>query len=221
MHDEAALFQAILAQPDDEGLRLVYADWLEERGDPRAEFIRVQCALAHDPPEPRRAELQARELHLLKKYWRIWNGPLHRALAGTPLSARAQYHRGLVTRWQYRRGFVENIIAPAAGLVRHADLLFRLGPLRHAKLFGVREVIGDLAALPHLERLTSLDLSRNALTFNDLRGLAASPHLGNLSRIDVSGNPIGLEGFQGLETPSFFGRYPSLVLVYQGRVWFS
>jgi hypothetical protein len=27
----------------------VYADWLEERGDPRAEFVRLDCAVARDP----------------------------------------------------------------------------------------------------------------------------------------------------------------------------
>jgi uncharacterized protein (TIGR02996 family) len=42
-----ALEKAIIASPDDDALRLVYADWLEEHGeDVRAQFIRVQCALA-------------------------------------------------------------------------------------------------------------------------------------------------------------------------------
>ena len=40
-HDEAFL-QAIIDNPDDDAPRLIYADWLEERGDPRGEFIRVQ-----------------------------------------------------------------------------------------------------------------------------------------------------------------------------------
>ena len=42
-HDDAFL-QAIIENPDDDAPRLLYADWLEERGDPRGEFIRVQCA---------------------------------------------------------------------------------------------------------------------------------------------------------------------------------
>jgi uncharacterized protein (TIGR02996 family) len=49
---------AINDEPDDDTPRLVYADWLEERGDPaRAQFIRIQCRiapreeLAHVPPE--------------------------------------------------------------------------------------------------------------------------------------------------------------------------
>ncbi len=48
-HPEAlALYQAILADPDDDTPRLVYADWLDEHDQPaRAEFIRLQCRLAH------------------------------------------------------------------------------------------------------------------------------------------------------------------------------
>ena len=41
-----AFLRAITANPDDDVLRLVYADWLEEQGDPRAEFLRLDCALA-------------------------------------------------------------------------------------------------------------------------------------------------------------------------------
>lgn len=33
---------SIISDPDDETRRLVYADWLEERGDARAEFLRLQ-----------------------------------------------------------------------------------------------------------------------------------------------------------------------------------
>jgi uncharacterized protein (TIGR02996 family) len=42
--DEAAFLAAIRAEPDDDTVRLVYADWLDEHGDAaRAKFIRVQC----------------------------------------------------------------------------------------------------------------------------------------------------------------------------------
>jgi uncharacterized protein (TIGR02996 family) len=45
-HDDAFL-QAILENLDDDTPRLVYADWLDEHGDPeRADFIRVQGLLA-------------------------------------------------------------------------------------------------------------------------------------------------------------------------------
>src|SRR5262249_14426998 len=43
----AGLMRAILQQPDDDNLRLILADWLEEHGDPdRAEYIRLQVRRA-------------------------------------------------------------------------------------------------------------------------------------------------------------------------------
>jgi uncharacterized protein (TIGR02996 family) len=39
--DELAFVRAILADPADSLPRLVYADWLEDRGDPRGEFLRL------------------------------------------------------------------------------------------------------------------------------------------------------------------------------------
>ena len=52
--------RAIIEHPEDDTPRLIYADWLEENGDPdRAEFIRVQCELArlddHEQGAPLRA----------------------------------------------------------------------------------------------------------------------------------------------------------------------
>jgi uncharacterized protein (TIGR02996 family) len=41
MADERAFLAAILESPEDDCTKLVYADWLEERGDPRAEYLRL------------------------------------------------------------------------------------------------------------------------------------------------------------------------------------
>src|SRR5438552_3731260 len=79
MTDDPGLLRAILDDPDDDGLRLVYADWLEEHGEPeRAEFIRVQLELephrfAIDRPRVR--QLLAREAELLDRYEDQWLGP--------------------------------------------------------------------------------------------------------------------------------------------------
>jgi uncharacterized protein (TIGR02996 family) len=62
MSEEDAFIRAILAAPEDAALRLIYADWLEERADPRAEYLRLLEALdglAED--DPRHAELRERE----------------------------------------------------------------------------------------------------------------------------------------------------------------
>jgi uncharacterized protein (TIGR02996 family) len=44
--------EAIIRTPNDLGLRLIFADFLEERGDPYGEFIRVQIELDEIGPEP-------------------------------------------------------------------------------------------------------------------------------------------------------------------------
>jgi uncharacterized protein (TIGR02996 family) len=45
------LLSAVIADAEDDAPRLVYADWLEDHGDPRrAAFIRVGCALADKSP---------------------------------------------------------------------------------------------------------------------------------------------------------------------------
>ncbi len=68
--DRAAFLRAIADNPDDDLPRLVYADWLDEHGEPeRAEFIRVQCELARLPQDdPRRNDAIERQQQLLLKY---------------------------------------------------------------------------------------------------------------------------------------------------------
>ncbi|VTR94494.1 unnamed protein product [Gemmata massiliana] len=43
--DDIAFRRAILASPADTTLKLVYADWLQERDDLRAQFMRLQVEL--------------------------------------------------------------------------------------------------------------------------------------------------------------------------------
>lgn len=45
--EAGSLIAAVHEDPNDDSPRLAFADWLEERGNPRAEFIRVQVELAN------------------------------------------------------------------------------------------------------------------------------------------------------------------------------
>jgi uncharacterized protein (TIGR02996 family) len=49
MNDEAGFLNAIRDNPDDDTARLVYADWLEERGDIRGEYLRLEYQLSQIP----------------------------------------------------------------------------------------------------------------------------------------------------------------------------
>src|SRR5262245_27467685 len=64
------LHDAVLAAPDDDGPRLVYADWLSERGDPRGELIQVQIARDHGG-----GELAEREAELWRVHGEEWRAP--------------------------------------------------------------------------------------------------------------------------------------------------
>jgi uncharacterized protein (TIGR02996 family) len=45
MDEGPALLEAILQNPEEDSCRLVYADWLEERGDARADWLRLTWAI--------------------------------------------------------------------------------------------------------------------------------------------------------------------------------
>src|SRR5262245_8060837 len=65
MHDEAAFLRALQQHPEDTALRLVFADWLEERGDSRGELIRLLHALTQSVVVQERDSLEERLRNLL------------------------------------------------------------------------------------------------------------------------------------------------------------
>jgi uncharacterized protein (TIGR02996 family) len=70
--DEATFIAAILAAPRDDLPRLAFADWLEERGDLRGDFLRVAVYLEalseQGPPSEMRAKVRrAREIGALQR----------------------------------------------------------------------------------------------------------------------------------------------------------
>jgi uncharacterized protein (TIGR02996 family) len=67
MSDEAAFLRAIQANPTDTTAKLVYADWLDEHGEPeRAEYLRLLASEV--PDEVRKHELESR----VGGSWRSW-----------------------------------------------------------------------------------------------------------------------------------------------------
>ncbi len=79
MREDVSFVLHIRANPDDETARLIYADYLEERGDPRGELIRVQCELARlGVEDPLLPELTAREEELLAAHAEDWLAPCAR-----------------------------------------------------------------------------------------------------------------------------------------------
>jgi uncharacterized protein (TIGR02996 family) len=149
MTDEPAFIRMIAAAPDDDAPRLVYADVLEERGDPagaaRAEFIRVQCERARLVPDtPRSRELWFRDAALLD-WARHWRAELP-AVEGVQFGG-------------FIRGFIDQVRASADPLARHFRMVIDSVPLRkvtltHLDLQGARA----LAQSPDLEEVVEIEI---------------------------------------------------------------
>ena len=107
--DHQPFLRAIRAKPEDDLPRLVYADALEESGaSERAEFIRVQVALANTPEhDPQFRLLEDREHELLGKNERAWMGNP----SVTP------------QEWAWHRGFVDEVINVERSLLALQDCL--------------------------------------------------------------------------------------------------
>lgn len=132
MGERDALLRAVLADPANDLPRLVYADWLDEKGSGydhvTAEFIRVQCELARigvagDPIADARSkvrDLAFRERALWQEYgdgghvirppgmipFRKLHGVSWRTAQSTAVS-----------QAEYRRGFIAEIRLPMASLM--------------------------------------------------------------------------------------------------------
>src|SRR5262245_53632467 len=165
MSDGDALLSAILAEPDEDTPRLVYADWLDEVGDEiacaRAELIRVQVELARVPraeavqSNPRVLPLLARENYLLTTHRDAWLAPLR--APGEPMSAAGAHG-------QFRRGFVEVVWMSAEWFMTCAPVLFSRVPARELRI--TTTTLGDLASVvdsPFFTKLNTLDVSDRRL----------------------------------------------------------
>jgi uncharacterized protein (TIGR02996 family) len=153
MTDEIAAFtRAIIDHPRDRLARLVFADFLEETGDPnhvaRAHLIRAQIALDDpDTPADEYDNLKAFEGRLLDLFQETWNLDLPVWLADE-------------CDVEYRGGFVEHVALPLRLFAARATELFRTVPLRslHVRVAAGAPSLGGL--FDRLPRLTDVDTLR-------------------------------------------------------------
>src|SRR4051812_28174157 len=106
MTPDNPFLRALLAEPDDDTLRLATADWLDENDQPaRAEFVRVQVELARGVEDrDRRRHLELRQRDLLVAHDAEWVAPLAKVLG---------LKKGQWGGWVFRRGFAEYFRLPA------------------------------------------------------------------------------------------------------------
>lgn len=174
VHAEDALVAAILADPDDDAPRLVYADFLDDDGDDeRAEILRVQCALDALPfDDDRVSALEARAYRLIARNLADWTDglPYVRLRRGLPEQA----------RWWHPATF------------SGAEAMFGVHPLRDIEI-GAQDEPGwgaFVAACPHLARVDTLRLTQmrsHVTELSDFTEILGSEHLTGLRGLDASG----------------------------------
>jgi uncharacterized protein (TIGR02996 family) len=176
MRDDDFL-QTIGEAPDDDAPRLVYADWLDDHGQPdRAEFIRTQCRLAAmDESDPERPALAARERELLDRHAVEWAEPL----------------RGLIDGWDYRRGFID-FVRLGWDMTAVGEVLAEVVRLVPLEALEVQDFTAGLlpAMLGVSERIAHLrDLRVGYLsefTAEDVSDFLTSPVLSSVRHLDVA-----------------------------------
>ncbi|MEZ6121751.1 MAG: TIGR02996 domain-containing protein [Planctomycetaceae bacterium] len=168
--DEQSFLDEICSHPDDDTPRLIYADWLEEQGNARGEFIRVQCEMATlKKTQVRYRELVKREQMLLFRHQAEW-------LSAFPLSVR---------RHVFRRGFVEECAVAVSYFLRNWEKLLRLTPLRHVTFTMVKDQLPLLAEIPGLAKLESVEFKKQD-RHHGIVEFARSPYLHGLKKINNS-----------------------------------
>src|SRR5262245_3775519 len=182
MSTEQGLLRAILDEPDDDTHRLVYADWLEERGDPRAEFIRDQMALAG------MEEWDVRRRAILERSDQFIRANHEKMVA--PLSALG------VTHCEFSRGFVHTVWLKLSTFLAQAETLFSMAPIVGVRLTSDFLSIRPLARSSYLGRLRRLNLSewRGLLGDRGLLALLESPECTSLSILELARTSISASG---------------------------
>jgi len=166
-----AFLADVKEHPLDRTPRLVLADWLEERDDPRGGLVRVQCEQDRPDLDPvRRLELADRERRLLDAHQDRWLGPL----------------RPRVTSFAFRRGLVQLQSTPDR-LVREesAEVLDgeELAWVETIRLYGDTATPVAYAETRALQGARVLDCSWTRMQDLHLTGLARAlpfPFLGEL-----------------------------------------
>ena len=149
MNDDLAFIDAILADESDDTTRLVYADWLEDHGEPElAAFVRMQTEVYRTPSaDPRRLELRKQETAAWNAYKKKWKAALDLGRIG-----RGHFTRGVIPRWKV-------VEFPAPAFVELAGGWGPGLPVRYVHLdqSGPRARIDErLAECPFSARLTAL-----------------------------------------------------------------
>lgn len=200
-----SLLHEVKDRPHEDAPRLILADFLQDMGDIRGEFIHLQIRRAQLPEDdPEAVALHRQELKILKHHALDWLGPF----------------ADLASSWEFQRGFIRltvrgNRLRDGHEHLEHAQFhwvegltlseLSDLGYLRSLPpaLAGELTIL-DLSDNLHLNlrpllhesiaAVRMLHLARAFLGDRQVETLAGCPYLRDLRVLDLHGNRIRDEG---------------------------
>lgn len=216
-HD--SFLAAVRESPDDEAGRLVFADWLEDNGQPaRAELIRTQVA-EQRLPSAERPPLTRRANELVRAHWNEWVEPVRQLLAIS--SEDSWMHRRPAHRDAsgFTGGFICSLTLPARRFVECAEGLFRLVPLSHLRLRGAGAVAAELADCPQLGWVRSVDFVdyySDPVDAAAMFRLASSPWLSGWRSLGLFANNLGDSGAEALASAEWLTGLQTLDLTDNG-----
>ncbi|HYH68204.1 MAG TPA: TIGR02996 domain-containing protein [Urbifossiella sp.] len=201
MTDRDALYAAVLAAPDDDTPRLVFADYLDDTGvradGIRARFVRNQVALARAEP------------------WSDEFDTLYRATAPVEDHYRKAWATGIdgiviPDGNAFDRGFLGRVTCFSKRFVADAAKLFAAHPVRAVKFSAMNSTRGaataaELAASPFLARLHTIQLSGRAVDDAYVSVVGQSPHAAGVRGLTLGDCGATAAAVGRFGSPSFLG----------------
>jgi uncharacterized protein (TIGR02996 family) len=220
--EEQALLAGIIAAPEDDARRLVYADWLEEHGDEkalaRAEFIRLHIAWCRQPEDGQREPLLAawraaglendhifydRGFDALAGFEDI--GDLcnrgKQVFAGAPRRMMLMAYFFRCSEWEEEFEEGRNVRAEVRALAPELETVIGFGGgMRRSGAYG--DSLDFLLDLPQFAGLQMLHFPEADWIGDHIAKLvAARPHLANLQVLDLTECELSDEGLAALSEP--------------------
>ena len=168
-------WEAIVADPDNDEPRLVYADWLDERGDPRGEFIRIQCQVAAGELNDDSVESRTTRRHMFK---------LLEQNRGEWL---AEFDKLPITQPVFTRGFVSEVVITQGQFIKKGKATLEKLPLLELLwIKGATSGFGSLAEAEHASLVRSVGFMQTRILDTIMSEWIAwleSPHWSNVRHL--------------------------------------
>jgi hypothetical protein len=134
---------------------------MDDLGDPRGDFIRLQIRLASRKIASDQELLRQLEAELLCKHRSRWNQPLHQYLGECGLKVRTR--GSSIRKWNYERGFVSHLAIDAITYMNHHAAIAKLGPIQHARFYQAWRAGEALFRSPTIKHLRSMAIVADSL----------------------------------------------------------